>query len=413
MAANAGQARPVNLVNPEAQGRDPGDWSFFADQSSAGVQATLTAFAGALADVGFVDYCAAFNPLFPRPHAWAVKRPAGLPRKLAALVRLFLEGAAVARRDLSWDARIEAGVELLAAAGIIEERHGEVLSQAKLISVLGMWHFSTEGQPERVVYVGDESMALLSHSFPSEGSQCGLDLCAGGGIQGLWMSRFMRSVTLVEIDPGVCAYAELNALINGGSGRIATVCGDLYAPVAGRRFDHITANPPLVPVPPGIGYPAVGHGGPDGLELFWRILDGMGDALSETGSGLVIGACLCGPGKPPLAGALAEWARVRCASTRMTVMARQHLAPGQPFFDALTHVCAAFSGAAPDEVERDVLAHTTASGGWLANFVVHIRHGSSTFDYVDVGQEVGANTWFALPGDVRLAHSAATGWNDR
>ena len=410
MAATVGEAR---VVNREAQGRDPGDWSFFVGQSGVGVQASLTAFARALADVGLVDYCAAFNPLFPRPYAWAVKRPTDLPHKLAAVVRLFLEGAAVARRDVMWDARMAAGVELLAAAGIIEEHGGEVLSQAKLISVLGMWHFSTEGRPERVVYVGDDSMALLSHSLPREGSRCGLDLCAGGGIQGLWMSRFMRSVTLVEIDPGVCAYAELNALINGRFGTIATVCGDLYAPVAGRRFDHITANPPLVPVPPGIPYPAVGHGGPDGLELFWRILDGMDDALSEAGSGLVIGTCLCGPGKPPLAGDLEEWAGTRCVSTRMTVLARQCLVPGQPFFDALARVCAAFSDAAPDEVEREVLDHATASVGWLANFVVHVRHEGSTFDYVDVGQEVGTNTWFALPGDVRLAHSAATGWNDR
>lgn len=410
MAATVGEAR---FLSREAQGRGPGDWSFFAGQSSAGVQATLTAFAGALADVGFVDYCAAFNPLFPRPYAWAVKRPVDLPHKLAAVVRLFLEGAAVARRDVTWDARMAAGVEILAAAGILVEHDEAVVSQAKLISVLGMWHFSTEGRPERVVYVGDDSMALLSHSFPRQGSRCGLDLCAGGGIQGLWMSRFMRSVTVVEIDPGVCAYAELNVLINGGFGNIETVCGDLYAPVAGRRFDHITANPPLVPIPPGIPYPAVGHGGPDGLELFWRILDGMSDALSEAGSGLVIGTCLCGPGKPPLAGALEEWARVRCASTRMTVMARQHLIPGQPFFDALVRVCAAYSGAAPDDVEREVLDHATASGGWLANFVVRIRHGDGTLDYVDIGQEVGTNTWFALPGDVRVAHSAATAWNDR
>ena len=48
-------------------------------------------------------------------------------------------------------------------------------------------------------------------------------------------------------------FTRFNALMNGVSNRLTAVLGDLYDPVRPGPFDCILANPPFVPVPPGLG----------------------------------------------------------------------------------------------------------------------------------------------------------------
>ncbi len=49
------------------------------------------------------------------------------------------------------------------------------------------------------------------------------------------------------------------------------------------RFDLICMNPPLLPIPSGLGYPFIGDGGPDGLAVTrrvwgnWRADSAMGE----------------------------------------------------------------------------------------------------------------------------------------
>lgn len=72
-----------------------------------------------------------------------------------------------------------------------------------------------------------------------------LDLCGGSGIGALHLARTVRTVVTADLTERSAFFAEFNARLNGAS--VQSVCGDLYAPVAGRQFDLITAHPPFVP----------------------------------------------------------------------------------------------------------------------------------------------------------------------
>jgi len=77
-----------------------------------------------------------------------------------------------------------------------------------------------------------------------------LDLGVGCGEQALAAAAHSNRVVAADISPGAMRYAEFNARWNGVD-NVACVTGDLFAPVAGQRFDLIVANPPFVPGPGG------------------------------------------------------------------------------------------------------------------------------------------------------------------
>jgi release factor glutamine methyltransferase len=78
---------------------------------------------------------------------------------------------------------------------------------------------------------------------------------------------------------------RLNARLNGV--RVRAVRGDLFAPVAGRRFDAITSNPPYVPSDdddlPTTGPQRAWEGGRDGRLVLDRIIAGAADHLRPGG----------------------------------------------------------------------------------------------------------------------------------
>ncbi|MBU6400723.1 MAG: methyltransferase [Verrucomicrobia bacterium] len=72
-----------------------------------------------------------------------------------------------------------------------------------------------------------------------------LDLGAGCGIQGLLMAGHCERVTAVDTNPRALNLTAFNARLN----RLTNVecrLGNLFAPVAGERFDLILCNPPYV-----------------------------------------------------------------------------------------------------------------------------------------------------------------------
>ncbi len=106
-----------------------------------------------------------------------------------------------------------------------------------------------------------------------------LDLCCGSGCLGLSLSHDLpdASVTLSELSPGAISIACENR--NRLGLRAEILEGDLFVPVAGRKFDCIVSNPPYIPSEEcGVLQPEVLRepmlaldGGTDGLDFYRRI----------------------------------------------------------------------------------------------------------------------------------------------
>ena len=116
---------------------------------------------------------------------------------------------------------------------------------------------------------------------PREAVAEALDLCCGGGIQGLVAAaHYAGQVVAVDVNPRAIRFARANAQLNGLENYQA-VQGDLYAPVEGRRFDLILANPPFVPSPEtDLGFR---DGGANGEAILARIVAGAEAHLNPGG----------------------------------------------------------------------------------------------------------------------------------
>lgn len=75
-----------------------------------------------------------------------------------------------------------------------------------------------------------------------------LDLCTGSGAIALALAKELPAATVVatEVSPEAAAIARRNAARNGVAERVDVREGDLFAPVAGERFDLIVSNPPYI-----------------------------------------------------------------------------------------------------------------------------------------------------------------------
>lgn len=97
-----------------------------------------------------------------------------------------------------------------------------------------------------------------------------------------------RSVTVVDISRRALATAWLNARLNGV--RVRPCRGDLFAPVAGQRFDLVVSNPPYLPGGeiPRRGARRAWEGGADGRALLERICAGVDRHLRPGGTVLLV-----------------------------------------------------------------------------------------------------------------------------
>lgn len=75
-----------------------------------------------------------------------------------------------------------------------------------------------------------------------------LDLCTGSGAIAVSLARELAAATVVatEISEAAAAVARRNAERNQVADRVDVRLGDLWAPVAGERFDLICSNPPYI-----------------------------------------------------------------------------------------------------------------------------------------------------------------------
>jgi ribosomal protein L3 glutamine methyltransferase len=129
-----------------------------------------------------------------------------------------------------------------------------------------------------------------------------LELCTGSGCLSVLAARAFPNARIdaVDISKGALAVAARNVANFGLEDRVTLHRGDLYAPVANRRYDLIIANPPYVDAEGMAGLPPecraepklAFDGGADGLDVVRRILEQASRHLTAEGGLLCeIGRC--------------------------------------------------------------------------------------------------------------------------
>ncbi|HEX7112058.1 MAG TPA: 50S ribosomal protein L3 N(5)-glutamine methyltransferase [Mizugakiibacter sp.] len=120
-----------------------------------------------------------------------------------------------------------------------------------------------------------------------------LDLCTGSGCIGIAMAERNPDwrVDLADISEDALALARENIAFQHVGDRVRALRSDLFAGLAGERYDLIVSNPPYVTeqeyaaMPPEYGHePRLGlTAGDDGLDIALRILDEAAAHLTEDG----------------------------------------------------------------------------------------------------------------------------------
>ena len=238
---------------------------------------------------------------------------------VATEVRALLdEGAAHLRRIAGDDARREAEVLLADALGrnrawlaahaddpifdceatdryeahLVRRAHGEPV--AYLLGRQEFWSLTLEVDASVLVPRPDTELVVeraLAH-LAADRDTTMLDLATGSGAIALAVAseRPRCAVTATDLSTDALAIAASNAL-RLGIGHVEFLAGDWYAPVAGRRYDLITANPPYIALDDPRVAPEVRrhepqqalYAGPTGFEALERVVAGAPSHLHPGG----------------------------------------------------------------------------------------------------------------------------------
>lgn len=118
-----------------------------------------------------------------------------------------------------------------------------------------------------------------------------LEIGSGSGVVLAAMGELgARSLCGVDIENSAVAAGAVLLHAAGYGDRVEMIRGDMWRPLAGRRFDLIVANLPQFPMEP-VSYaerlPSWSAGGQDGRRLVDRFLAGLADHLSPEGRALM------------------------------------------------------------------------------------------------------------------------------
>jgi len=111
-----------------------------------------------------------------------------------------------------------------------------------------------------------------------------LDSTTGTGAQALMLAARGFEVTAVDRNPEAVRAARSNAWLNGLETSVEVLEGDLFEPVAGRKFDLVVCSPPLFRGEPRNGF-EMSWKSPDFIE---RFAGGVAGVLSDRGRALVL-----------------------------------------------------------------------------------------------------------------------------
>jgi release factor glutamine methyltransferase len=117
-----------------------------------------------------------------------------------------------------------------------------------------------------------------------------LDVCTGTGALAIAAAREGADAWAIDISRRAVVSVRVNAALNGV--RVRPLRGDLFAPVAERRFDLIVTNPPYVPGSserlPERGMERAWYAGADGRVLVDRICAACPARLAPGGAILIV-----------------------------------------------------------------------------------------------------------------------------
>jgi len=307
--------------------------------------------------VGMADLLCSYTPAAQT----TVLTSSVTPPCLLPLVNLFCLGQRVRETDLD-TVTVRALQELAHEGFAAWNWPGPTWSLSDLVlqRIHGLWLLVGRPSAGRTLYFGADSLALAERVPLAEGTA--LDLCAGPGFQSLHLASRGLQVIGCEIDEQAALLARVNARLNGVADRFRSLRSDLYAELPDGEFDVIVADPPMVAVPPGIPYPFVGNGGPDGLAVILRIIEGLPGRLAPSGIARTLGVAAAGDEFPLALDTLRISARRLDLRIRLTLTAEQDVGSDSNWNRAIAATSLGFEGSPVTQSCLEVRARQVAQG---------------------------------------------------
>lgn len=224
-----------------------------------------------------------------------VRPPPERPRQgLGGWIALFVAGESVAAAALR-PAPSAAEREALAALGLVEDDGARLRPRAAVLP----WRGLLVASPPAEAF--DVSALNMAASLPIVSSLW--DVGCGAGLLSLAAARAGAAVWATDVDPALADWTERNAALAGLA--VETAVGDLFAAApAGRRFDAIVFNAPLLRAPLAVADALPRYvAGPRGEALALAFLAGV-DAHLAPGGRVLLHAQLT----PAVDAALDAWA---------------------------------------------------------------------------------------------------------
>ena len=153
------------------------------------------------------------------------------------------------------------------------------------------------GSDADAVMGAGETTAILYRAGKPDKIRTALDLGCGAGTIALLLAADVEHVVGTDINARAVAMSQANAALNGIT-NAEFLAGDMYAPVAGRRFDLILSQPPYYPLKD--TSLTFLHSGIRGDELARTVIDGLPLHLTHRGQALLFTSWPEGAERPAL-----------------------------------------------------------------------------------------------------------------
>lgn len=352
-------------------------------------------------DDAFLGACEAIAPRMldavrlPAVQWWLRRQP----HPAAVLARLWAYGDAV-------DQAVLAGVldgGLLGAllrAGAVRSAADGLRGGLRLVPLQGLWIASDEMHGDDPVMGPGATTQVLAQAI-GHGEARVLDVgCGAGSLAIVAAARGAGQVVGIDLHPRAAQWGRINAALN--EVEVEWLTGDLTAPVRGRRFDLVVAQPPFVVKPPEVRATTYLHGGAMGDELALRLVSELPHVLEVGGQARILF-------DSPVRADAPLWRRLQDALGDEELQQLVFVSPGNsPELQAIGYAASSHPSLGPEYAEevRRYREHLHAQGIERTEHALAVlRHGagapglSVTIERASLGgldHEIIEHTWAAI-----------------